>query len=209
MIKRIFIDVDDTLNSLTMFILGKVFNLNIRPYDYNKFPCPGEYDIVKACSILTEREWTSDEFWESIPEWCWAEAPLSKEFNLILDFAQELVPRNRIFIATSNTLNHKCDVDCASGKMKWIQTSLPIWLQGQFFITPNKIELAASNGDLIIDDNNELCRGFVGRGGRAVIVPRPWNSYYENNTETFLRYCFDKLISDRNQEVALTGMELI
>jgi hypothetical protein len=193
-IERIFLDVDDTLNTFTMFTLNRWFMCDgvSGDYDYEAFArvLPGQRDIVKACPLLGGSGLTAEEFWECLPEWCWAETPKSPEFDLILEFAQSMVPRDRIFLATDVTKS-PC---CLSGKLKWIHDYLPDWMHRQFFITPRKGQLSdRSGGDLLIDDSEGACRKFRARGGRAILVPRPWNCLCWDDTkgyleDTFLRF---------------------
>lgn len=190
---RVFIDIDDTLNSFTMFVLKRHFECtSIRnDFDYAAFEAvlPGVRDMVKVCPLLGGAKWYTTDFWNSMPEWCWSSNPKSHEFDMILDFAQELVPKSQIFIATDVTKN-PC---CASGKVKWIQQVLPEWLHRNFFITPRKGELA-EDGDLLIDDSVTACDWFRKRGGISILVPRPWNSLYRWDTTKYLETKFHEYL---------------
>lgn len=181
---RVFLDVDDTLNSFTMFVLAEYFKVASGPFAYHEFPCPGEYDIIKAHELLGGPDLPDKFFWDCLPEWCWSEAPLSLEFELILEVARKWVnyDTDRIFLATDLTKS-PC---CASGKMIWIQRQLPEWLQRNYFLTPRKGELATGPDDLLIDDSERACRKFNARGGRFILVPRPWNRLRYANTQEYL-----------------------
>lgn len=178
MIKRVFLDIDDTLNTFTMFVLNRYFMCCDvgSDFDYQAYRqvLPGERDIIKACPLLGGPDHTEDPkgFWDQLPEWCWSNNPKSPEFDTILHFAQELVPRKNIFLATDVTKSPYC----ASGKMKWIQDVLPSWLHRNWFITPRKGELAQGREDLLIDDSIGACKRFAAKGGQYVLVPRPWNT---------------------------------
>lgn len=174
---RIFLDVDDTLNSFTMFVLHEYFGVANHEFGYYEFPCPGEYDIIKAHRLLSGLTIPDSIFWDSLPEWCWSDAPLSREFDLILDIAEKLAPPEQIFLATDLTKSPRC----ASGKLKWIQNKLPEYLHRNYFLTPRKGELAKP-GDLLIDDSERACKKFEANGGSVLLVPRPWNKLHEECT---------------------------
>lgn len=71
----------------------------------------------------------------------------------------------------------------AAGKRRWLQKHLPgvasmLGQEKYFFAHPESI---------LIDDHDDNVNAFRYHGGRAVLVPRLWNSYYELNTLEFIR----------------------
>lgn len=175
MIKRILLDLDDTCNSFTMHILGRL-GLPVGPYDYDKFPDVG-YDIVKAWHVLGGEPMTEVEFWESITREMWSTLPASPEFDRLFGLCRSLVGDENICILTSPTK----DPDSLAGKLEWIHEQFPSWMHRQFLIGPTK-HFCAHPEALLIDDNDEKVNKFRKHGGRALLVPRPWNSMKGRNT---------------------------
>lgn len=187
LITRIALDLDDTLNSLTMHLLS-VYGGQCGPMEYDKYPVEVGYDIVAAWSKMTgEDPIPVSEWWEKVSRHMWAIAPKSDQFWL-LDKCASLVGRENVLIATAPT---KCG-DCLAGKYDWVERNLPDWCQRQYSITPRK-EWLAQEGVLLVDDCDKNCENFVVRkdgtqtGGSALLVPRPWNWACHHNTDKFLR----------------------
>ena len=185
-IERIVLDLDDTLNSLTMHLLG-AYGAKCGPMDYDKYPTEVGYDIVAAWSQMTgEDPIPVPEWWEKVSRRMWAIAPKSEQFWL-LDNCARLVGRENVQIATAPT---KCG-DCLAGKYDWMDKNLPSWCQRQYSVTPRK-EWLAQPGVLLIDDSAENCMNFIYKkdksltGGCALLVPRPWNWAYHEDTNDWL-----------------------
>lgn len=184
-IKSIILDIDDTLNSLTLTIMGDVFGCSVGPYDYDRFPTGVGYDIIKAVNQMLELEgdeqWQLKEFWNTVPRNLWASAPLSKECYYLLSRSAQLVGKENVFLASTPTK----DPDAHAGKIEWINAYMPSWMHRQYFITPRKWRLANSE-TLLIDDCDDNIDKFCKKQGQALIVPRPWNNSNEFNTMDFL-----------------------
>lgn len=184
MIKRVYLDLDDTLNSFTLYVLNKL-GCPIGPFDYDLFPSVG-YDIVGAYNTFFPAErMTSDEFWRSVTRGMWAYAPKSPQFNAILAFADELVGLKNTYLTTAPT---RCPESCA-GKLVWIQEVLPPVMHRNYVISPAKHLLAAPDS-LLIDDNDRYDKSFHEHGGHTILVPRPWNSGRGVSTDGALSYAF-------------------
>ena len=180
MIDTILIDLDDTLNCLTMSILGHL-GCDVLPYQYDRFPHEHGYDIISAWSELTGRPKPSvPDFWEGVTEDMWACAPRSQQFWL-LEWAATAVGRKNVIIATVPTKSG----DCLSGKYTWMMRHLPVWAHRQYAITPRK-QFFAREGSLLIDDSDSNIEKFRKRGGSAILVPRPWNSAWGRDPDTYL-----------------------
>ena len=178
-IKRIAIDLDDTLNSLTMHILHRL-GCEVGPFEYEKFPKQFGYDIIAAWAHLTGREKVSvPMFWEWVGRKMWESAPRSHQFWLI-DHCAGLVGEENVMIATAPTKS----ADCHFAKYTWMEKHLPKWLQRQYSITPRKGWLAQP-GVLLIDDCDGNVKYFRKKGS-AVLVPRPWNSLHDEHTNSWL-----------------------
>jgi len=180
-VETIILDIDDTLNSLTMTIMGSIFGCPVGPYDYDKFPTKVGYEIIEAVRLMTGREWSVGEFWDSVPRELWATAPLSKECEWLLERSVELVGEQNVFLASTPTK----DPDAHAGKVEWINAFMPDWIHRQYFITPRK-SLLANSQTLLIDDHDGNIERFREMGGQGLIVPRPWNHANELDTKEFL-----------------------
>lgn len=169
-IKRILLDLDDVCNQLTLACLDFV-GCNVKEQS-DIPPCFG-YDIISQCNYLhpTKKDWTTEEFWNSIPREIWAKAPKSKEFKQFFPMCVDAVGQENVFIATSPTK----DPDSLAGKLEWIHDNLPAYMHRQYLITPRKW-LCANEETLLIDDNDFNVKMFHQGKGKAIIFPRPWNS---------------------------------
>lgn len=176
----IVLDLDDTLNSLTMHILNRL-GCPVGPFEYDKFPAECGYDIIAAWAKLSGREKVPvPMFWEWISRRMWEEAPRSHQFWLI-DHCASLVGHENVLIATSPTKS----ADCHFAKYHWMIRNLPEWLQRQYSITPRKHRLAQP-GVLLIDDCDHNVNKFQKKGGAGIVVPRPWNEFYGEETNEYL-----------------------
>jgi hypothetical protein len=171
MIRRIFLDLDDTCNTLAMHVLAYV-GCPVDPADYRQYPAAFSYDITAAANHLLGRERFNGpaHFWTAITRTAWAECPASEIFPWVLHLAARLVGQENVCIATSPT---KCPESLA-GKLDWIHRVMPPWMHRQYAITPRKHLLARPDA-LLIDDVEANIERFEAGGGRGVLVPRPWN----------------------------------
>lgn len=172
MIKEIYIDLDDVLNRLSMYILHSV-GLDIDYNSYDEYPTEWGYNILEAAKSLAGGDWRPElgTFWDMIPQKVWRECPKSELCDWLVPMCASLVGEDNVFIASSPTK----DPDCLAGKLQWIHENLPTFLHRQYFITPRKIQLAHP-GALLIDDSDSNVLGWRERDGFAITVPRPWNS---------------------------------
>lgn len=69
------------------------------------------------------------------------------------------------------------DPAAAAGKVTWIAEHLPQYRR-RFLLGPAK-EFCAGAESLLIDDRDDNVIAFAKRGGRMILVPRPWNSMHE------------------------------
>jgi len=185
-INRVFLDLDDTLNIFTTYLL---FRKDAWPSPCSCKNYPGEfgYDIVTVYNYLSGSNVTPAQFWD-IPQYVWAWAPRSLEFGLLLKCSEQLVGRENVFIATKPTE----DPRCAAGKMEWIKRECPPWLHRQFMIGPPK-HLLAQPGHLLVDDSEENCLDFNAAGGSSLLIPRPWNCARHLDAKKDIQEFFTKL----------------
>lgn len=193
-LKRIILDLDDVLNSLTLYLMKTVFHVDVDIYEYWKFPVEAGYDIIKAVSIMNDEPALSvSDFWEKVPRESWQNVPKSRECDWLIEKCAQLVGCDEVYIATSPTK----DPESHAAKVIWIRENLPKWLHRQYFITPRKWLLARPD-TLLIDDAQHNCTAFWDEGGKSINLPRPWNPLYYMNTEKFLL----KILGDYECSVA-------
>lgn len=195
MIKKVFIDLDDTLNSMTIPALRSIGCRFKSDTDYAMFPIPGSYDIVAAANSMANNtglwKMAPVTFWESLDRKFWANLPPSPQFVQIIDFSTSLVGYDNVCILTAPTL----DPLCSAGKVDWIQEHIPDRMQRQFLIGPRK-RFCASPDSLLIDDCDANISEFRDCGGRAITVPRPWNSLHRQDTSAHLQCAFKRIFEE-------------
>lgn len=197
-IKHIYLDLDDTLNRLTMYTLHCV-GLNVDYTKYDGYPTEFGYNILEAAKYLAGGKWNPalGTFWDMLPQKTWRECPKSELCDWLIPVCVSLVGEKNVFIATSPTK----DPDSLAGKLEWIHENLPKFLHRQYFITPRKAQLANPNA-LLIDDSDSNVSAFIEHGGRTILVPRPWNSLHvctdcaKEHIHRNLTFLFEKVIDD-------------
>jgi hypothetical protein len=173
--RRLILDLDDVLNSMTLPIMDQFFDCNVGPYEYSYFPWQVGYDIITAVAQRHGTpKLTPQEFWDTIPGSFWATVPKSQECDELVQLAGDLVGHENVFIATTPT---KCP-ESHGAKVEWINENLPEWIHRQYFITPRKWILAQP-GVILIDDHATNCSRFEYEGGDSILFPRPWNPLHE------------------------------
>lgn len=186
--KRILLDLDGVLNKSPMSFLRHV-GCPVDPDRYDEYPIECGWDLVEAANLLhPSRRFTVSTFWDAIDRSAWATAPVSDEFTWLLEQCEALVGRDNVCILTSPTI---CP-ECHAGKIEWIQRFCPKWLHRQYFIGPRKHFCAHPDG-LLIDDADHNVTSFREHGGKALLVPRPWNSLHAVDTLPHLKAEFSKL----------------
>ncbi len=196
MIKTIFLDLDDVCNRFMMYALQRVgCPVSL---EYNDYKIEWGWDVVKAVNTLQSHQYTTTEFWESLPKDIWVDVPESAEFEWLLKACIDLVGIKNVCILTSPTL----DPESIVGKIKWIRNHFPKEMHRQFLIGPRK-HFCAGPEALLIDDNEENIKGFLDHGGRGILVPRPWNHLCIIDTETHLTQCFNYYWRKRNVRLSI------
>lgn len=183
---KIFLDVDDALNSLTMHFL-RLRGCNVGDYDYHLFPTQCGYNIIGAYSVLSgQPEPPVGEFWDFYSREVWENIPMSPQADQILEFASLFGTAN-VCLLSATTL---CPNQLA-GKLKWVQRFLPNWLHRQYLFGPRKW-FCAGPDSLLIDDSDDNVHAFRKAGGHAILIPRPWNSNRGKDTSSYLKQQFSR-----------------
>ncbi len=194
-IRRIYLDLDDVCNTLSMHFLHLV-GCKISSTEYAEYPVTGPVDLAEVANQLLGGEYfTRPSFWAWFNRQDWAGVPESPQFPWILEQCERLVGRENILIATSPTK----DGACAAGKVDWIRTHCPEWMHRNYAITPRKWFFGHDPHALLVDDNQDNCRLFRKCGGRALLVPRPWNRLHACDTSLYLVEQFGRLLTRQGE----------
>lgn len=189
-VTEIFIDLDDVLNQFTMEALQYVGCIINQEDPFSNYNPEWGWDIVRAANALhPHREFTPKAFWATFfKRSFWANLPRSDEFDFLLEKSIGLVGKDNITILS-------CPIEdpgCAAEKLEWIQKFCPTWLHRQYLLGPQKFR-CAKPGALLIDDSNDNVDKFHAKGGRTILVPRPWNCQYKKDTMDYLAFSFRHL----------------
>jgi hypothetical protein len=189
MIKQIFLDIDDVLNTFTMSALYQV-GCDVEHHGLSQYRSEWGYDIVRAANELHPyRRFTKREFWESLRRRFWSTISKSSPCDHIIERSFELVGEDRVCLLSAPTL----DPDCLAGKVEWIEAMLPKPLHRQYAISPRK-HFFARPDTLLIDDKQCNVEAFKAAGGAAFTFPAPWNQYAGHNPRQTFDLFFDTLM---------------
>jgi len=167
MIKTVFLDMDDVLAD---FMRGLHEALNI-PYDYFNYPYKkGEWNILGYQIKLQGSIITFDQcndccdtlFWQNL-EW------MHDGYDILTAVEYKYAPA-QIYLLTTPMPN----VDSPTGKWLWVRDNMSMYYK-RTIITQAPKHLLARPDTLLIDDKDENVDGFREAGGKALLIPRPWN----------------------------------
>jgi 5'(3')-deoxyribonucleotidase len=161
---RCFLDVDGVLADFT----GGVHKKLGIAYDISKWPYakgPKGWDFHEELGMSFERvsEICDFDFWKNLP---W-----TADGRDILDVVLDHFFPGEITLLTTPMPN----VMSASGKVAWITEQLPEFEKQIMVCTGSKEVLANVPDSVLIDDNTQNVHRWTSAGGKAVLVPRPWN----------------------------------
>ena len=139
------------------------------------------YDHPKGSSYL-HKIWgiTKEQFWEPLDNrsW-WANLKPTVEFDEIIDQVSSYT-----YCVCSSPSGRP---EVAAGKVEWLKKYLP---DTPWILTREKYILA-DDDTLLIDDSDYQVKSFVKAGGKALLIPRAWNSLWQSNltvSEVFNEY---------------------
>lgn len=159
MIKTVFLDMDGVIASFRMGV-SIAFQ---QPYNYNSATWNlwedwdgniTREDVNAKCDV---------DFWKNLP---WMHDGLG-----IFEAVRNKFKPEQIYILTNPIVG---GAGTATGKMLWIKKHLPGFYD-RVIITQASKGLLAKPNILLIDDNDKYIDEFYAAGGRACLVPRPWN----------------------------------
>lgn len=158
---KLLIDMDGVLVNFMKGIID-YYDLPFDPY-----PCPGSEEFYPYLGMSKTR------FWKGLGEEFWATLEWMSDGEKILHLAEEQFGHKNICVLSSPSAHSSC----LAGKFRWIQKHMPDYRR-QYLIGPAK-HFCAGNGTILLDDLDRNVDKFRKCGGKAILVPRPWNSAYE------------------------------
>ena len=154
MIEQVYLDLDGVIVDLVKQVLR---HHNKEESDLK----PNVYDLGISLDVNTNEMFSN---WGS-KVWSLLEPTLEKDS--ILELISQYYDKRKIIILTklSNSAS-------AAGKVSWVKKHLKDYT---FAITNNKCRFANQHA-LLIDDCDDEVNKFIACGGKAILIPRIWNS---------------------------------
>lgn len=170
---EIYIDIDGVLNRWLITHMSERLG---RQLDYSDWPVEYGWDCVSVYNHFAGpgRVITPDEFWATVPESSWVNAPKSNLFDLLMEYPPLIVGRQNVHIVTSVPRDR--NPVAYSGKAIWCRRNLPEWLQSQVYMVTHDKSRLARPGRLLIDDADHNILAWRAQGGATLQVPRPWSA---------------------------------
>lgn len=167
MIKTVFLDLDDTIAD---FIGGLHKALGVS-YEYSNYLYKkGDWNILGHQIVLNDELVTYEQCDACCNMAFWIDLDWMHDGHDILRAVFDKFSVGQIYLLTTPMPNLKS----ASGKMIWIHNQIPAYPK-RTIITQAPKHLLARPDTLLIDDKDENVDGFREAGGKALLVPRPWN----------------------------------
>jgi len=170
---KCLLDLDGVL---TDFVKGMCKAHN-RPNPYENPDNFGTFDMNKVWGISMEELWAPTRNVKY-----WAELEPMHDFHVIMEIVESFFGHENICLLSSP--GNIADVSTTSamkGKYIWILKHLPQY-GTQYLLGPKK-QWCASPDHVLVDDYDYNIEVFRQHGGRAVLVPRPWNKLYDRSHE--------------------------
>jgi len=159
MIKTVFLDMDGVITDFNKAVC-KSFELPYPPQVYHFFP-KIRSQVDKFCT---------EGFWRNL-EWMY-------DGRDILRAIMETLGLEKVYFLTGMMPN----VESGTGKLMWIRDNLPIYCNRVILHTLEVPKYFLARPDaLLIDDKDENVEKFRVAGGKAILVPRPWNKAYKDS----------------------------
>lgn len=171
---NILLDLDGVLAD---FVKGMIKTHNIsNPFtDYRNL---GNDELATIFGMTVEELFAPT---NNNPEW-WENLEKTDEAEAIVDSALTKVGIFNVHILSTPT---RCPYSMV-GKLNWIKKNFPM-LSRNYNFSPKK-KIAANPNNVLIDDSQSNCRTFIANGGKAFLVPRPWNVRYKETNHVVESY---------------------
>ena len=159
MINTVFLDCDGVLINFRKGIRG-AFG---KPYDYLTLSPKWKFwdDWPDVTFDMVNSVCTAS-FWDNL-EW------MHDGYDILTAIEYKYAPA-QIYLLTTPMPN----VESPTGRWLWIKNRMEMYYK-RTIITQAPKHLLARPNTLLIDDKDENVDGFREAGGKALLVPRPWN----------------------------------
>lgn len=128
-------------------------------------------------------------FWEPLANKAfWEHLPWTAEGKDLLKGLEEIFGTNIAILSNPLDYDNVCD-----GKRAWVKRELPSY--SKRLLLGSAKGLTASSRHILLDDYDGNVDTFRAQGGRAVLVPRTWNSR-KSETDSQGRFDTDKILLD-------------
>jgi 5'(3')-deoxyribonucleotidase len=163
---KLFLDIDGVLSDFVWAIC----TAHNRPRPYIDDQNLGVYDLEKIWGMSQEEFWgpTNNKFF-------WRDMPLMHDALAILTMCESYISAQNICLLSSPTI-HSASL---AGKQEWIFHHFPQYAK-KYLLGSGKY-FCANEQTVLVDDRDVNLSMFRLHGGKGVIVPRPWNSFYNRD----------------------------
>lgn len=158
------------LDGVLVDFVGGMCRAHCRANPYDEDRNSGQYEITDLWGM------SATEFWEPADAEFWAGLEMCPDGHQILEACVSLFGTDNVCLLTSPSLNE----GATDGKVRWIYENLPAFKR-QFLVGAAK-EFCAHERAVLVDDYDSNVEKFRRHGGRAVLVPRPWNTRHESQS---------------------------
>jgi len=153
---KVFLDMDGVIADFTRGALEYV-GLSIPPFKTLR------WDFINQLGLPVET------FWRTLSHKdFWANLPVLEDGRELYNIIADVVGPGNIVVLSSGIVEGSCD-----GKRLWLRRHFPL-LEKTAVFGSVKDQLAAPC-KILVDDHQANIDAFRAAGGRAIIVPRPWN----------------------------------
>jgi 5'(3')-deoxyribonucleotidase len=173
-IKTVFLDMDGVLVDFTKGIhkkLGVPFSHDNWPY--KKGPEGRNFNKELGITFNQMSVVCTFDFWATL-DW-------TSDGHDIMRIVTDIFAPEQIVLLTAPMPNPMS----ASGKAAWVDVNLPHYNKRLIVSSASK-QLLARLDRLLIDDNENNYAQWIAAGGKAILVPRHWNSLYNMNNDAVL-----------------------
>jgi len=144
-----------------------------------------QYDVEPVFGVTTEELWGAinakgKDFWANLEEYNWSKQ-LYNECQKYGDVYFLTIPSN--------------DPQSLVGKVEWIKKFTGNPLAKNYLIGSPKF-LCAKPDNVLIDDSDKNCDGFITAKGTAILFPQPWNKLhlYKNAAMEYTLRRLEKIV---------------